>query len=113
VGAAAHQTLLLADSADNTTYEITFPEGVHFATPFLAGLSPDAYSSISGARWIPSMVLSSLKSPPDPCFTCWTCKNVVISLPITQPSFPVDLERIADLIKDEWSFTNFDYSFEE
>jgi len=113
-----NKVLLLADPIARTIYEFSFPTTARFATPFLAGLSPDTryFVYFEGGELetlydveylhtsIPDLVLHVLDL---------RSGEVIFSTPLLSPSFPEDLVPIAETIKDDWTFANFDAPFEE
>ena len=90
----------------------------HFATPFLAGLSPDArnFVTFEGGQTESLYDAEHLRtSTPDLVLHVHALLSgkVIFSTPLLSPSFPQDLEPIAETIKDEWHFTFQDAPFED
>jgi hypothetical protein len=99
-------------------YEFSFPSEAHFATPFLAGLSPDThyfvyfeggeletlYSTEHLRINTPNLVLNVLDL---------RSGEVIFSTPLLSSSYPQDLVPVAETIKDDWTFTNFNVPFDE
>jgi WD40 repeat protein len=117
-GSAQNKTLLLADPAAGTYSEFSFPAEARFATPFLAGLSPDArYFVYFEGGWLetPFDVEHLRAGTPDLVLHILDLRSgeVIFSAPLLSPSFPQDLAQVAETIKDEWGFTNFNATFEE
>ncbi len=115
---ASNQFLLLADPAENAIYKFSLPAEAHFATPFLAGLSPDARyfvyftgGQLENLYGIENLVINT----PDLALHVLDLRNgkVIFSTPLLSPAFPQDLTQIAEKIKDDWTFANFDTPFEE
>lgn len=112
------QTLYAADLLNGITYEYHFPVTVRFATPFLAGLSPDAryfvyftggeiedfYGQPRLRTNTPDLLLHVLKL---------ASGEVIFSTPLLSPAYPDDLAQIAERIKDDWNFTHFNATFED
>lgn len=109
-GNAQDKTLFLADPAENYLYEFDFPTVDRFATPFLAGLSPDARYLVyfEGGQIQTLYDIEHLRaSTPDLVLHVLALHSgeVIFSIPLLSPSFPQDLEPIAETIKDDWHFT--------
>ena len=117
-GSAQNKTLVLTDPADSSIYEFKFPATARFATPFLAGLSPNG-------RYFVYFEGGSIESPygyemlrankPDLVLHVLdlTSGKVIFSTPLLSPSYPQDLTSIAEMIKDDWNFTHFNVPFED
>lgn len=117
-GSTQNKFLHLADPAEGAIYEFSLPNASSFATPFLAGLSPDAlYFVYFEGGWLeilydvehlrastPELVLHVLALPSG---------KVIFSIPLLSSSYPHDLIPVAETIKDEWHFTFQNAPFEE
>lgn len=117
-GDAQNKTLFLADPAESNLYEFSFPIVARFATPFLAGLSPDAryFVYFEGSRIETLDDTEHLRaSTPDLMLHVLALRSgkVIFSIPLLSSSFPQDLVPIAETIKDEWNFTFRNAPFEE
>ena len=105
-GGAQDKTLLLADPAESTIYQLSIPATARFATPFLAGLSPDTrYFVYFEGGWLETLYdFEHLRaSTPDLVLHILDLRSgeVIFSTPLLSPSFPQDLAQIAETIKDE------------
>jgi hypothetical protein len=114
---AQSKVLLLADPAENAIYEFSFPAEAHFATPFLAGLSPGTryFVYFEGGELETLWDVEHLRaSAPDVVLHVLDLRSgeVIFSTPLLSPSFPEDLVPIAESIKDDWTFSNFDVPFD-
>lgn len=117
-GSAEDQALYAADPLNEITYEYQFPVTARFATPFLAGLSPDARyfvyfegGEIEDFYGQPRL----LTSKPDLVIHVLELANgeVIFTAPLLSPAYPDDLTQIAERIKDDWNFTHFNATFED
>jgi hypothetical protein len=117
-GSDQNKILLLADPAESTVYEFSFPSAARFATPFLAGLSPDAHYFVyfEGGQLERLYDVEHLRtSTPDLVLHILDLRSgeVIFSTPLLSSSFPQDLEQIAEKIKDDWNFTFQNAGFED
>ena len=117
-GIADGQTLYAADPLEEIAYEYRFPATTRFATPLLAGLSPDAryfvyfeggeiedfYGQLQLRTTKPDLVLHVLEL---------ASGEVIFSTPLLSLAYPDDLTQIAERIKEDWTFTHFNYTFED
>ncbi len=112
---AQDKILVLADPAENTLYEYKFPATAHFATPFLAGLSPDGrYFVYFEGGWLDAAASNRLRADkPDLVLHVRDLNSGedIFSAPLLSPSYPQDLAQIAGMIKDDWMFQ--DHAFED
>jgi WD40 repeat protein len=105
-----NMSLLLVDPADHSSYKINFPSTTHFATPFLAGLSPDAryFVTFEGGRLETLYEVEHLRaSTPALELQVHDLRSgeIIFSAQLLSPAFPQDLDQLAETIKDEWYFT--------
>lgn len=116
---SAHNKILhLANPAEGIAYEFSFPDEILCATPFLAGLSPDAnYFVYFEGGWLETVYgVEHLRlSTPDLALQVIDLRSGerLFTAPLVSPSFPQDLGQVAETIKNDWSFTNFGYTFED
>jgi WD40 repeat protein len=113
-----NKVLRLADPAENAIYEFSFPNAAHFATPFLAGLSPDTHYFVyfMGGETETLYDIEHLRaSKPDLLLNILDLRSgeVIFSTPLLSSSYPQDLVSLAETIKDDWTFTNFNVPFDE
>lgn len=117
-GSAQNRILLLADPIESGIYQFSFPDATSFATPFLAGLSPDArYFVYFEGGWLETLYDHKYlrASTPDVSLHVLDLPSgeVIFSVPLLSPSYPQDLEPVAETIKDEWNFTSQNATIEE
>ncbi len=117
-GGPDDQTLYAADPLEGIAYAYRFPATTRFATPFLAGLSPDAryfvyfeggqiedfYGQPRMRTSQPDLVLHVLEL---------ASGEVIFSAPLLSPAYPDDLAQIAERIQDDWNFTHSNATFED
>jgi hypothetical protein len=96
--------LILADPSDGTASEFSFPGGAIFATPFLAGLSPDAryFVYYEGGRVEAYGQLAA--EPPDFVMHVYDLnrREVIFTASLLSPEFPEDLVPIVEMTEDEY-----------
>ncbi len=112
------QFLRLADPLKEVAYEYSFPPEARFATPFLAGLSPDAkYFAYFEGGWLETLYEHEYlrASAPDLILHVLDLGSgkIIYSAPLLSPSFPQDLLQVAETIKDDWWFTSSNHTLEE
>jgi hypothetical protein len=117
-GSDQNKILLLADPAENTAYEFSFPAAARFATPFLVGLSPDAhYFVYFEGGWLETLYdFEHLRaSIPDLVLHILDLRNgeIIYTANLLSASYPQDLEPVAETVMDEWRITMQNDSFEE
>ena len=115
-GSAQDKILLLADPLGNTSVEFHFPATAHFATPFLAGLSPDAryFVYFEGGRLETLYEIEHLRlDKSDLVLHILDLRSgeIIFSAPLLSPSFPRDLATVAETIQEEWFFTSENATF--
>jgi len=118
VGEGEDQVLRLADPLEEVAYEYSFPQGARFATPFLAGLSPDAkYFTYFEGGWLEILYEHEYlrASTPDLILHVLDLGSgeIIYSAPLLSPAFPQDLLQVAEIIKDDWWFTSSNHTLEE
>ena len=117
-GSLDDQTLYAADPLEGIAYEYRFPATTRFATPPLAGLSPDAryFVYFEGGQIEDFYGETRLRtSKPDLVLHVLELARgeVIFSTPLLSPTYPNDLAQIAERIKDEWTFTYSNATFED
>lgn len=113
-----NEDLLLADLNAGIAYEFSFPTSARFASPFLAGLSPDSqYFVYFEGGWIETIydIEFFRLSTPDLNLHVLDLRSgkIIYSAPLLSPSYPQDLEPVAETIKDDWNFTFQNDSFDD
>lgn len=116
--AQKNQTLFLADPAESTNYEFSFPATARYATPFLAGLSPDTryFVYFEGGQIESLYDIEHLRTnTPDLVLHVLSLQSgkVIFSIPLLSPSYPQDLVPIAETIQDEYNSIFSNASFED
>jgi WD40 repeat protein len=117
-GSAENKTLLLGDPKEGISYEFRLPATARFATPFLAGLSPDTrYFVTFEGGWLETLYeiehLRASKADLKLHMLELGSGELIFSADLLSPSFPQDLAQIAETIKDEWHFTSQNASFKD
>ncbi len=101
---ASNKQLNLVDPSEGRSLEYAFPAGALFATPFLAGLSPDAryFVYYQGGK---EDVYGNLQAEP-PDFVMHVLdlnsRQVIFSAPLLSPEFPADLKPMVESTEDEF-----------
>lgn len=110
--------LYAADPQEGIIYSYRFPASARFATPPLAGLSPDGryFAYFTGGQ-IEDFYGQALLRASRPDLFLHVLElaggKVIFSTPLLCPTYPDDLAQIAERIKDDWNFTNFNATFED
>jgi hypothetical protein len=109
---------MLADPTEGIVYRFGFPYFARFPTPFLAGLSPDTrYFAYFTGGYLETVYGSEhwRASTPDLQLHVIELRSgeIIFSTPLLSPSFPQDLEPLAEQIKDDFWFTSSNATFEE
>jgi hypothetical protein len=117
-GEGEDKVLRLADPLARVVYEYSFPRGACFATPFLAGLSPDAkYFVYFEGGWLENLYEHEYLRATTPNLILHVLDlhsgEIIFSAPLLSPTFPQDLAQVAETIKDDWWFTSSNYTLEE
>jgi len=112
------QVLRLADLLEEVAYEYTFPPTARFATPFLAGLSPDAkYFAYFEGGWLETLYEYEYLRANTPNLILHVLDlrsgEIIYSASLLSPAFPQDLLQVAETIKDDWWFTSSSYTLED
>jgi hypothetical protein len=118
VGEGEDKVLRLADPLAKVAYEFHFPPGARFATPFLAGLSPDAkYFVFFEGGWLETLYEHEYlrASTPDLILHVLDLRSgeIIFSAPLLSQAFPQDLLQVAETIKDDWWFTSSNHTLED
>ncbi|NJD58907.1 MAG: hypothetical protein C3F13_18365 [Anaerolineales bacterium] len=101
---ASEQRLVFLNPSDGTSKEFRFPTGAIFATPFLAGLSPDAryFVYYEGARL--EMYDQLVAEPSNFVMRVLDLESqkVIFSTLLLSPDFPQNLKPIVEMTTEEY-----------